>query len=189
MSGAGALDTGIISTGTGKWFGRYSSDVKVPPPHFSDNGGPATKATLNPNDVPLDAQGHPYISDGSWVHRVGRDGIIRRVAGAASANATRIGDGGPATAAALNIASGIAVDSRSNLLIVEWHGERIRKVDPHGTITTIAGTCDPGVSGDRGRATALTLSNPWGVAVDHQGLLYIADNHDSRVWAVRYDDS
>ena len=78
---------------------------------------------------------------------------------------------------------------KGNLRIAEWHGQRIRKVDPHGTITTIAGTGDPGLSGDRGRATALTLSNPWGVAVDRHGLLYIADNHNSRVWAVRYDDS
>jgi sugar lactone lactonase YvrE len=185
INGAGIINT---VAGTGKGFGRYGSDVE-PPVRFSGNGGPATKATLNPNDVTLDARDHLYISDGNWVHRVGRDGIIRRVAGAASANATRLGDGGPATAAALSTAGGITFDSRGNLLIAEYRGERVRKVDPHGTITTIAGTGDPGLSGDRGRATELTLSEPSGVAVDRHDLLYIADTHSGRVRAVRYDDS
>jgi hypothetical protein len=73
-----------------------------------------------------------------------------------------------------------------NLPIAEFHGQRIRKVNRHGTITTVAGTGDPGLSADHGR---VTLSNPWGVDVDRHGILYIADNNAKHIWAVRHDGS
>ena len=72
------------------------------------------------------------------IHRVNRNGIIRTVAG--SRKAPRIGKRGPARSAKLIDPWGIAVDDRGNLFIAEHHGERIRKVDPGGTITTIADT-------------------------------------------------
>ena len=67
----------------------------------------------------------------------------------------------------------IALDQDGNLYIADASKNRIRKVDTTGIISTIAGS-EEGFSGDGGPATAASLSQPTGVAVDHGGNLYIA---------------
>ena len=69
----------------------------------------------------------------------------------------------------------MAVDAAGNLYIADPDNHRIRKVDASGTITTVAGNGTAGFAGDGGAATAASLSNPRGVAVDAAGNLYIAD--------------
>ena len=103
-------------------------------------------------------------------------GEIRTVAGDGDAGFS--GDNGAATAAKLNVPTGIALDSNGNLYIADTHSHRIRKVDMSGNITTVAGTGEQGISGDGGAATAAKLSFPYGVAVDSNGGLYIADTHN-----------
>jgi DNA-binding beta-propeller fold protein YncE len=181
---------GRITTvaGTGK-FGHATSADDVPLRLRSAVDGPAIEARLTPIDVAVDRHGAIYISDfhSGLVHKVNRDGIIKTVAG--SRTATRVGDGGPATSARLNDPWGIAVDARGNLFIAEHHGERIRKVDRDGTITTIAGTGEPGFTTDRGTATELELFDPGNLLTAEPGLLYITDYFNHRVWLVRYRDS
>ena len=58
---------------------------------------------------------------------------------------------------------------------------RIRKVDPSGAITTVAGTGETGDGGDGGPATEAQLNDPAGIALDDEGNLYIADKGNSRV--------
>jgi sugar lactone lactonase YvrE len=107
---------------------------------------------------------------------------------AGSRKATRIGKRGPATSAKLIDPWGIAVDDRGNLFIAEHHGERIREIDPGGTITTIAGTGQTGFSGDHGPATRMKLHDQGHLTVDNRGLLYFTDYFNRRVWALRYRD-
>jgi sugar lactone lactonase YvrE len=57
----------------------------------------------------------------------------------------------------------------------------VRKVDPFGKITTVAGTGTKGFSGDGGPATAAQLYTPFGIAVDASGNLFIADTDNARV--------
>lgn len=85
------------------------------------------------------------------------------------------GDGGLAVAAALNKPIGIGVDDSGNIYIADTRNARIRKVNPKGIITTIAGTGIPGNLGDGGLATAAQLYTPTDVAIDHKGNIYIAD--------------
>ncbi len=182
--------SGTITTvaGTGK-FGRYTNADDVPlRSRFPGDGGPATHAKLTPIDVALDPNGNLFISDfhSGRIHKVNREGVIRTVAG--SRNSTRVGDGGPAAAARLVDPWGIAVDARGNLFIAEHHGQRIRKVDPSGTITTIAGTGEAGFSDDHGKATKLMLHDPGHLLADDSGILYITDYFNQRVWALRYED-
>jgi uncharacterized repeat protein (TIGR02543 family) len=90
------------------------------------------------------------------------------------------GDGGPATSALLNNPCGVAVDTEGNLYIADAQNYRIRMVSPGGTITTVAGTGVAGYSGDNGPATSARLSFPCAVAVDADGILYIADGQRIR---------
>ncbi len=54
-------------------------------------------------------------------------------------------------------------------------------VSGNDTITTIAGTGTPGFTGDGGQATSAQLNAVWGVAVDAQGAVYLADNNNNRI--------
>src|SRR5215472_9398506 len=145
------------------------------------DGGPAANAGLGWGGgsffgLAIDKAGNLYISDAAFgvakVRKVDASGVITTFAGA---QAIPGGDGGPATSAGLGTAAGLAVDSQGNLYIADTVGERIRKVDTTGIITTVAGTGVANYSGDGGPAINATLSVPVGVAVDGQGNIYITE--------------
>src|SRR5207247_340415 len=122
---------------------------------FSGDGGPATAAQLSsPAGVALDLTGNLYIADdGNYrIRKVTPGGTISTYAGGGSSNFS--GDGGPATAAQLNVPVGVALDPAGNLYIADQGNSRIRKVTPGGTISTYAGADTPGFSGDGGPAPA-----------------------------------
>jgi sugar lactone lactonase YvrE len=103
-------------------------------------------------------------------------GTITTVAGNGSS-----GDGGPAIDASLSFPQGVVVDAAGNLYIADINNHRVRKVSVSGTITTVAGNGTPGFSGDGGPATNAGLPEPYGVAVDAAGNLYIVDINNHRV--------
>ena len=149
---------------------------------FSGDGGSATEARLDsPWGVAVDGAGNLFFADrgNDRIRKVDSAGVITTVAG--TGNLGFSGDGGPATAARLSSPSGVAVDGVGNLFIADWGNDRIRKVDPAGVITTIAGTGEFGFSGDGGPATEARLGSPWGVAVDGAGNLFIADEGNNRI--------
>jgi uncharacterized protein (TIGR03437 family) len=103
------------------------------------------------------------------------------------AGSSAVGDGGPATAAALSDAEGVAVDAAGNIYIADANDHRIRKVATDGTISTVAGGGFPGFMGDGGPASAARLNTPYGIAVDRAGNLYIADLGNNRVRKIGLD--
>ena len=166
------VDTrGIIRTVAGTGRSGYGGD-----------GGPAVKAqVLGPNDVAVDGSGILYIAD-TWNYRIRRvdgSGTITTIAGIGESGYS--GDGGPAVAARLYEPADVAVDGAGNLYIADSGNHRIRRVDPEGIITTVAGTGTGGHSGDGGPAVAAQLFTPRGVAVDGSGTLYIADTLNHRI--------
>src|SRR5262245_25162488 len=108
---------------------------------FSGDGGPAAAAQLaSPAGVAVDLSGNLVIAD-TGNHRVRivtPDGVIPTIAGSGDEGVS--GDGGPAVAAQLGTPAGIAVDGAGNLFIADGYSSRIRKVNPDGLITTVAGT-------------------------------------------------
>jgi len=162
--------SGVITTMAGTGVNGYAGD-----------GGPATSAQFSyPARVAVDAVGNLYIADYSnnRVRRVSA-GIITTVAGTGTGGFA--GDGGPATAAQLNGPRDLVLDASGNLYIADLGNQRIRRVSPTGTITTVAGNGVPGYSGDGGLATLAQLSNPGAVAADEVGNFYIADIENHRV--------
>jgi sugar lactone lactonase YvrE len=137
--------TGVISTIAGTGTAGFSGD-----------GGPATAARLNgPVSVVVDGSGNLYITDANnfRIRRVNlATGVISTIAGNGS-NSTS-GDGGAATAAALNEARGIALDGAGNLLIAAGV---IRRVNLQaGTISSIVR--GQGFAGDGGSASSALVN-------------------------------
>jgi DNA-binding beta-propeller fold protein YncE len=91
------------------------------------------------------------------------------------------GVGGPALQAQLMTPVDIAFDPDGNLYIAERYNHRILKVDSEDTLSVVAGTGEPGFSGDGGAASKAQLASASGVAVDSQGNMYIADTANNRI--------
>ena len=149
---------------------------------FSGDNGPAIEADMShPRGLALGSDGSLYIAD-EWNHRIRRvdpAGIITTVAGNGAAAFS--GDGGPARAAQLSGAFGVTMDDAGNLYIADSGNNRIRKVDPSGRITTIAGTGVAGFSGDGGPATLAQFNDPLGMSVGADGAVYVADANNNRI--------
>ena len=151
---------------------------------YSGDGGPAGAATLHwPHGVAVDPAGAGLFIADSANHRIRRvdlaSGIVSTVAGNGAAGAA--GDGGPAVAAQLQDPKAVWVAPSGDLYIADSGNERIRRVDPSGTISTIAGTGVPGYGGDGGPALAAQFDGPRGLAGDSAGNLYVADDNNNRI--------
>lgn len=145
-----------------------------------DNGQAANALLAQPTGV-LRVGSNLYVSDTRHqrVRKVDGSGVITTVAG--NGIAGYAGDGGPATSAELNTPGGLAMDAAGALYIADLRNNRVRKVDPSGVITTIAGTGVAGFGGDGGPATSAVMNNPVDLAVDSAGDVLVTDSRNSRV--------
>ncbi len=149
---------------------------------FSGDGGPATEASLKaPQAVVLDRAQNLYIADrdNNRIRKVSRDGTITTFAGTGEADFS--GDGGPATAAALNRPADLTFDAAGNLYIADTDNERVRVVTTGGIIHTVAGNGRYRYGGDGGPATEASFRNPSAIAVDPAGNIYVADADNHRI--------
>ena len=173
------------------------------------NSGPAIAGGLAlPNGLAADASGNIYIADtgNERVQEIAVSnhtqwgismtaGDVYTVAGSAHGNAGSSGDGGPATSAKLTLPDSVAVDASGNLYIADTQDHKVREVaaTTHtqwgiamtaGDIYTIAGNGTPGHAGNAGAATSAELIEPWAIAVDSGGDLFIADFGNNRIQEV-----
>lgn len=159
-------------------------------PGFSGDGGPATSAQLNmPFAIAVDLSGNLYITDwGNYrIRKVDTNGIISTFAGTGERGYS--GDGGPATSAQMfkfgTISTGLVFDDVGNLYVADPGA--VRKIDPSGTITTVAGTGVYGFSGEDGDLATEVTINVLDVAVDGDGNLYLSEFESGRIIRVAPD--
>lgn len=150
----------------------------------SGDGGPALDAQLdNPFDIAFDVGGSLVFSD-TFNHRLCRidawTQVISTIAGTCERGFS--GDGGPATRAQMNEPYGVAVDRNGVVYFADRLNGRVRRVDPSGIITTLAGDGAGVFGGDGGPAVSAGLVEPNGLALDAaQTRLFITDVADHRV--------
>jgi sugar lactone lactonase YvrE len=162
---------GVISTVAGN--GRSG---------FSGDGILALRARLShPGGLVGDRSGNLFFADtlNHRIRRVSLDGIVTTIAG--SGKRGFVGDDGFAVKARLKSPTDICLDSSGALYVADFENHRIRRITPDGMITTVAGNGQAGFSGDGGLAIEASLNTPYGVEVDQQDNLYVADSKNHRI--------
>ncbi|MFJ4336535.1 RICIN domain-containing protein [Streptomyces sp. NPDC088915] len=155
---------------------------------FGGDEGPAVSARLNyPYGIAVDGAGTLYFSDhgNHRIRKVTADGTITTIAGTGIAGYK--GDDVPAASTQLNWPRDVVVDGAGTVYIADSSNHRIRKVAADGTISTVAGTGRAGFGGDGGPAASAQLNNPFGLAVDGTGVLYVAEYNGHRVRRITTD--
>jgi len=87
---------------------------------------------------------------------------------------------GIGSAAQFDAPRGVAIDTAGNVYVADGSNNTIRKVSPAGEVTTLAGTAGSAGSSD-GTGTAARFNEPFGIAVDSSGTLYVADSSNNAI--------
>jgi hypothetical protein len=145
----------------------------------SADGSGSGALFLYPYAVAVDASGNVYVADSgnNNIRRVTPGGSVSTLAGAAGFAGSVDGAG---TAALFNMPQGIAVDQVGNVYVADTNNSTIRRISAAGTVSTLAGV--PGqTGGSDGTGSSARFYNPFGLAVDSAGNIYVADYDNSTV--------
>jgi len=162
---------GVITTFAGTGAAGYDGD-----------NGLATQAKIDiPEGLAFDRSGNLYIADSAEdvVRKVDTSGKISTFAGTGQGGFT--GDNGQAKQAKLSSPRGVVADAAGNIYIADAGNDRIRRVDPGGVITTVAGNGQSGYNGDGVVATQTSLYEPVGLVADPYGVIFFADSYNDRI--------
>jgi len=165
-------------------------------PGFTGDGGPAATALFKqPAALTMDEEGNLYIGDQQnfRVRKIDLEDNITTIAGNGVQGYG--GDGGPAIDASINWEAGSNPEPSGSLAVgggvlyvADTLNHRIRAIDlASGTIETLAGTGEVGLSGDDGPAAEATLDQPRGLEIGPDGDLYLADTNNHVIRAIDLD--
>ncbi len=148
---------------------------------YGSADGPNSAARFSlPCSVAVDSAGNVYVADAynHTIRKVTPAGIVTTLAGLATSPGSADGTG---SAARFHLPKCVAVDSAGNVYVADSLNHTIRKVTPGGVVTTMAGLAGKRGSAD-GTGSGARFHNPFGVAVDSAGNVYVADslNHTIR---------
>jgi serine/threonine protein kinase, bacterial len=143
---------------------------------FADGTGAAASFRA-PFGIAVDKAANVYVADSAnlRIRRVTLAGVVTTLAGSGTATFAD----GPGAAASFSTPAGVAVDLAGNVYVGDTSNERIRRVTPGGTVSTLAGSGTAAFTDGAG-ATA-NFNSPYGVAVDAVGNVYVADQNNHRI--------
>jgi sugar lactone lactonase YvrE len=139
---------------------------------------------LVPVGIHVDAGGIIWIADSGnhTIRRMTPDGTVTTFAGQAGVQGDTDGIG---QAASFYYPQGVTGDLAGNLYVAEFGSQGIRKIDPWGVTTFMAGKAGPDITGrqgsDDGDGRQAAFSHPLGLATDRAGNVYIADEHNNLI--------
>jgi|SRR6185503_5875383 len=139
---------------------------------LGDVNGKAGQASFsNLMDVAADSAGNIYVADSrnNLIRKISADGTVTTLAGSGKQGS----DDGRGTSASFFFPAALAADVKGNVYVADTHNNMIRKIGPDGTVTTIAGRISPEVA--KYRDTVVKFDNPYGIAVDKAGNVFVAD--------------
>ena len=191
-----------VSDGTDTRLGRMSALVPIDPPNFAPDYTDEPIEVRQGTDGSWQVDGE-IVATGHEVSRGERKFVIElsddedgdeawrvaayKISSVGGKNphsddvTASLGDGGVATEAQLWDPLGVAVDYSGIVYFSDSGNHRIRRIDPAGVITTIAGKGVAGFAGDGGPATDAFLHSPSGVAVDGSGNVIFSDSGNHRI--------
>lgn len=146
-----------------------------PYPIFNDGSG--IQATFTqPTGIVVDSQGNLYIADQNIIRKIDINGMVTTFAGQKSIYGN---SDGPRLSSLFNHTWGIAIDKSNNLFITDIGNHNIRKIDPSGNVTTIAGNgTDASVDGDGLNAS---FGLPYGIYVSKSGDILVSDYEFNKI--------
>jgi serine/threonine-protein kinase len=140
--------------------------------------GPFASAQFNaPSGLAIDGAGKIYVADfdNQRVRVIGVDGNVSTLAGNGNVGFAD----GPGQQALFAGPSGLALDAAGNVYVADRDNQRIRKITPNGTVSTVAGTGERGFAD--GPGSRAKFSQPGALAVDRAGAIYVADFDNQRI--------
>jgi sugar lactone lactonase YvrE len=158
-----AVSTGVAVTTFAGQAGRTSST----------DGQGANARFDDPFAVAADADGVVYVADSAAhvIRRITPDGAVSTYAGSPGAYGSADGTG---TAARFYSPFGVAVDAAGIVYVADSFNHTVRKIGAGGVVTTLAGSAQAGGKTD-GAGTAARFDQPFGIAVDPSGNVYVSD--------------
>jgi sugar lactone lactonase YvrE len=137
---------------------------------YADGNGTSAQFS-QPYDVAADGQGNIYVADygNNRIRKISPAGIVTTLAG----NGTKGYLDGPGSTAEFNDPFGVAADRQGNIYVADWSNQRIRKIAPDGTVSTLAG--NGALAYQNGTGTGASFWGPIGITVDVQGNVYVGE--------------
>ena len=180
--------------------GTISTVVGTGQPGFAGDGGPATDAQIwapvsqaapPTSRIAIDDLGNLYLAD-TFNNRIRKvdaaTGIITTIAGNGANRPAPSSeeDGADALAVSLYWPCDVAIDSAGRVFLADTFNHCVRRIELDGTISTVAGQCgQSGDHGDGGPPQSALLNRPYGIELDPDDNLYIADTRNHRIRLVR----
>lgn len=143
-----------------------------------------TIGTMWPEDLAVDPDGNAFVAD-CYAHKLWKiapNGLVTTFAGSGLVG----NDDGPGESATFFFPKAIALDGAGNLFVADAGNSTIRKITPDGMVSTVAGTAGVHAFSD-GVGPAARFQNPWGIATDGLGNVYVADTYNHAIRKIDAD--